>query len=78
MAVSVEDIVAKRHNQKLANYHKLKEAVNTAFASENNWSEVEINDWWKWEHYIKTPSITVIYRPPDQYKKQRSIIVHIN
>lgn len=75
MAISVADIIAKKHRNKWDNYPKLKEAVTGAYTSKNNWCEVELNTPWMWNHSIMSSSLTVHYSPKHKHKNMRTLIV---
>lgn len=77
MAVSVSDIIVKRQHNKWNNYPKLKEAIECAYTSINNWYEVELNTPWLWECNIMTASLTVHYSRRREPHGKRYLIVSL-
>ena len=61
MAVSIQEIIVKRHRRKWESYYKLKEVINAAYLSEAGHAEVVLNSVWPWRHNIYTDSLTLYY-----------------
>ena len=61
MAVSIQEIIAKRHERKWESYYKLKEVINAAYLSETGRAEVVLKDVWPWRHNIHTNSLILFY-----------------
>lgn len=61
MAVSVQEIIVKRHKRKWESYYKLKEVINAAYLSETGNAYVVLNGVWPWRHNIYTGSLTLYY-----------------
>ena len=76
MSVSIQQIIAKKHNQKWSNYPRLKEAVEQAYNSPKNWGVVELSSPWYWGHIHKGNHILLSYHCANE-KKGRRISVRI-
>lgn len=61
MAVSLQEIIVKRHKRKWESYYKLKEVINAAYRSEEGTAWVELNSVWPWRDNIYTHSLTLYY-----------------
>lgn len=61
MAVSIQEIIVKRHKRKWESYYKLKEVINAAYLSETGHAEVVLNGVWPWRHNIYTDNLTLLY-----------------
>ena len=61
MAVSIQEIIVKRHKRKWESYIKLKEAINEAYHSETGHAEIALNSVWPWRHNIYTDNLTLYY-----------------
>lgn len=76
MSVSIQQIIAKKHNQKWSNYPKIKEAIEQAYKNQENWGEVELPNPWYWRHNFFGNHIILFYQCADE-KKGRRITVRI-
>lgn len=61
MAVSIQEIIVKRHKRKWESYYKLKEVINAAYLSETGRAVVVLKDAWPWRHNIHTDSLILFY-----------------
>lgn len=61
MAVSIQEIIVKRHKRKWESYYKLKEVINAAYLSETGHAVVVLKGVWPWRHNIHTNSLILFY-----------------
>ena len=61
MAVSIQEIIVKRHKRKWESYYKLKEAINAAYLSETGRAEVVLKGVWPWRRNIHTNNLILFY-----------------
>lgn len=61
MAVSIQEIIVKRHKRKWESYYKIKEVINAAYRSKEGNAWVELNSVWPWRDNIYTDSLTLYY-----------------
>lgn len=61
MAVSIQEIIVKRHKRKWESYYKLKEVINAAYLSETGRAVVILKGEWPWRHNIHTNSLILFY-----------------
>lgn len=73
MAVSIQEIIVKRHKRKWESYYKLKEVINAAHFSEEGYAWVELNSVWPWRHNIYTDSLTIYYSCANEHSGRRLI-----
>lgn len=71
MAVSIQEIIVKRHKRKWENYYKLKEVINAAYRSEEGNAWVELNRVWPWRDNIYTHSLTIYYSCANEHSGRR-------
>lgn len=61
MAISLQEIIVKRHKRKWESYYKLKEVINAAYLSETGRAVVILKGEWPWRHNIHTNSLILFY-----------------
>lgn len=61
MAVSIQEIIAKKHKRRWESYYKLKEVINAAYLSEEGYAEVVLDGVWPWRHNIYTDNLILYY-----------------
>lgn len=61
MAVSIQEIIVKRHKRKWESYYKLKEVINAAYLSETGRAVVILKGEWPWRRNIHTNSLILFY-----------------
>lgn len=61
MAISIQEIIVKRHKRKWESYYKLKEVINAAYLSETGRAKIELNSAWSWRHNIYTDNLILFY-----------------
>lgn len=73
MAVSIQEIIVKRHKRKWESYYKLKEVINAAYHSEEGTAWVELNSAWPWGRNIYTDNLTLYYSYANERRGRRLI-----
>lgn len=74
VAVSIQEIIVKRHKRKWESYCKLKEVINAAYRSEEGNAWVELNRVWPWGRNIYTHSLTIYYSYANERRGRRLIV----
>ena len=74
MAVSIQEIIVKRHKRKWESYYKLKEVINAAYRSEEGHAEVVLNSVWPWRHNIYTDNLILFYSYANEHSGRRLIV----
>ena len=75
MAVSIQEIIVKRHRRKWESYYKLKEVINAAYLNETGRAEVVLKDVWPWRHNIHTNSLILFYSFTSKGRRLLTVIM---